>query len=193
MAAVEQVQVLERGVDPAASSQAAIASPKSVIEERLRAEEAHLVREAQSLERQVLQLRATKASAIAARERADAQRAAESELHAWQQTLRAEVERAIERLNVQRQQQLDECNAFEQKLQQNIYSMLAMQQNVRSRAQALDASFDASIQRLNALFLEAVARRAQAAGVNDAASIEAANEGSVAGIGGAVAMTLVNE
>ena len=175
------------------SEPAAIASPKSVLEERLRAEEAHLLREAQALERQVQQLRSNKASVIAARERADAQRAAESELHAWQQALRAEVERAIERLNIQRQQQLNECNAFEQKLQQNIYAMLAMQQNVRSRAQALDASFDASVQRLNALFLEAVARRAQAVGMNDVGSIEATDgDGSAVAVGD-VATSRVND
>ena len=104
-----------------------LGSPKTVLEERLRTEEAHLCREAQALERQVQRLALHKAAAKAARERAEAQKAAETELLAWQEALRAEIERAIDRLNVQREAQLQECAAFEQKLHENINAMMAMQ------------------------------------------------------------------
>ena len=91
--------------------------------------------------------------------------------------LRAEVERAIDRLNVQRETQLQECAAFEQKLHENIHAMIAMQQSVRRRAQALEAGFDASVQRLNTVFLEAVAKRRAQGDVGSLGSVAAQYKG----------------
>lgn len=133
--------------------------PPSVLEERLRVEEERLCRDAQALERQIKRLAEHKAAAKAARERAEAQQAAEVDTRRWQQELRAEVERAVARLQQQRASQLEQCAAFEAQLAHNIAQMQTMQLNVRRRAAALDTAFDASVQRLNTLYAEAVARR----------------------------------
>lgn len=123
--------------------------PTFELEECLLAEEAHLSHEAKVLERQVQRHNQTKAATRAARELAESKRTAEAENLEWQQLLWNEVKHAIERLNEHRQQQLEKCDTFEQKLQKNIHAMIAMQHDVRRRAEVLEASFDAAMQRLH--------------------------------------------
>lgn len=77
--------------------------------------------------------------------------------------LRTEVDKTIQRLNVQRAQQVARCQQFEQNLQANIEAMQQMQQQVRRRAVALGTAFDACVSRLSTAHVEAVAVRRQQA------------------------------
>jgi seryl-tRNA(Sec) selenium transferase len=101
------------------------ASPNTDLEERLRAEEAHLYHEARVLEQQIQRLQMQKAAAKAARDRAEQLRAQEAEHQNWQQALQVEVERATDRLNAQRRSQLAECAAFEQRLSHDMQALQA--------------------------------------------------------------------
>lgn len=139
----------EQSVNIRLMSEKETLSPSSMLEARFRAQEAYLCKEAKVLELQVQRLKLDKAAAEAARERARAGKDAEAELLTWQLQLRSEVDRAIDRLNDHRQRQLEACAEFEQKLCQNIHDMIIMQKSVRRRAEVLEASFDAAVQRLN--------------------------------------------
>ena len=158
-------------------------------EAALEAEERGLLQRAASLEKQVKEHRERKEAAKKARLRAEEQRAAEAELDQWadevsgvkstamplsplyilvdalgsRSQLRSEVDKTIQRLNVQRTHQVARCQQFEQDLQTNIEAMQQMQQQVRRRAVALGTAFDACVSRLSTAHVEAVAVRRQQA------------------------------
>ena len=161
-------------------------------EAALEAEERGLLQRAASLEKQVKEHRERKEAAKKARLRAEEQRAAEAELDQWadevsgvkstamplsplyilvdalgsRSQLRSEVDKTIQRLNVQRTHQVARCQQFEQDLQTNIEAMQQMQQQVRRRAVALGTAFDACVSRLATAHVEAVAVRRQQAVAN---------------------------
>lgn len=141
-----------------------ILTPALDAEQQIVAEEASLMQRAKDLERQVLEHKQRKEAALLARQQAEEQRQAEEEMEQWAQQLRAEVEKTIERLNVQRTQQIARCQQFDNTLQANIEAMQQMQQQVRRRQAALDAAFDAATAKLTTAHIDAVAvRRQQAA------------------------------
>ena len=128
-------------------------------EEALAAEERALLARAAALEKQVKQHREAKEAARAVRQKAEEQQKAEAEFEQWAVELRKEVDNTVTRLNAQRTQQVSRCRQFDETLQQNIDAMLSMQQQVRRRATALDAAFDACVGRLSGAYTDAVARR----------------------------------
>ena len=128
-------------------------------EEALMAEERALLARAAALERQVQRHKEAKEAARVARVKAEEREKAEREFEQWASELRSEVDNTVTRLNAQRTQQIARCRQFDDQLQQNIDQMLAMQQQVRRRATALDAAFDACVGRLSGAYSDAVARR----------------------------------
>ena len=88
------IEAMGIGAGPRLSTPARLAAA----EEALAAEEVHLLRQAEALERQVAQHKAQKSATTVARERVQKRLAAEADMQRWQRELRAEVDAAVVRM-----------------------------------------------------------------------------------------------